>query len=36
MEKCAICGIEIDESSFYDDTCDDCAVKEGLLDEEQL
>ena len=31
-KRCAICGIELDESSFYDDTCDDCAVNEGLLD----
>ena len=31
---CEICGEEYDkDSQFYDDTCDECAKEEGLLEE---
>lgn len=31
-ETCTICGCDMDGNQVYDDTCDECAVREGLLD----
>lgn len=33
-EHCDLCGGLMDGSEYYDDICDECAIKEGLLSED--
>ena len=32
---CVLCNCELDGSSFFDDTCDECARTEGWLEDDE-
>jgi|GEM_PF-4716271 len=35
QKYCELCEGEMDGSEHFDDICDECAITEGLLDEEE-
>lgn len=34
MTDCSICGETMDGSEVFDDCCDDCAISEGLIEDD--